>query len=133
MSDQAVAERVLGHIDEGSTDRGDAIWREPVANYRSRERLDEELRVLRRSPLAFCPSAALREPGSYVARESAGTPLYAVRGRAGRVRRRLHPRLLLLLHQPARRFGVHLRPAAACSRAHIASLSGNRIGRVTFS
>ncbi|MEN8159766.1 MAG: SRPBCC family protein [Myxococcota bacterium] len=86
MDDRAVAERVLRHIDEGSTDRGDEVWREPVANYRSRERLDQELGVLRRSPLAFCPSAALPEPGSYVARESAGTPLVVVRGRDGRVR-----------------------------------------------
>ena len=42
MTDQAVAERVLRHIDDGTTDRGDAVWREPVANYRSRERLDAE-------------------------------------------------------------------------------------------
>jgi phenylpropionate dioxygenase-like ring-hydroxylating dioxygenase large terminal subunit len=86
MTDQAVAERVLRHIDDGTTDRGDAVWREPVENYRSRERLDAELAVLRRSPLAFCPSAALPEPGAYVARESAGTPLVVVRGRDGEVR-----------------------------------------------
>ena len=32
------------------------------------------------SPTPFCPSAALPEAGSYVAREAAGTPIVAVRG-----------------------------------------------------
>jgi phenylpropionate dioxygenase-like ring-hydroxylating dioxygenase large terminal subunit len=34
----------------------------------------------------FCPSAALPEKGSYVARDAAGTPLVAVRGNDGKVR-----------------------------------------------
>jgi hypothetical protein len=62
MSDQAVAQRVLDHIANGTTDEGATIWREPVANYRSPERLQAELsRVLRRVPAPFCPSAALPE------------------------------------------------------------------------
>jgi choline monooxygenase len=36
--------------------------------------------------VGFCPSAALAEPGSFVAREAAGTPIVAVRGRDGAVR-----------------------------------------------
>jgi phenylpropionate dioxygenase-like ring-hydroxylating dioxygenase large terminal subunit len=84
LSDPAVAARVLGHIREGTTDLGDRVWREPVASYRSPERFREEQeRVLRRWPVAFCPSAALPDAGSYVAREAAGTPLLVVRGRDG--------------------------------------------------
>jgi phenylpropionate dioxygenase-like ring-hydroxylating dioxygenase large terminal subunit len=86
MDDRGVAERVLGHIRDGTTDRGTEVWREPVANYRSRERFERERELLRRSPAPFCPSAALPDAGSYVAREAAGTPLLAVRGRDGRVR-----------------------------------------------
>jgi len=86
MDDQAVAERVLEHIAAGTTDRGEEVWREPVANYRCAERLDREVRILRRVPTPFCPSAALPEAGSYLARAAAGTPLLAVRGRDGRVR-----------------------------------------------
>ena len=87
MDDQAVAESVLRHISSRTTDLGEEVWREPVANYRSEERLLEEVhRVLRRSAVPFCPSAALPEAGSFVAREAAGTPLLAVRGRDGRVR-----------------------------------------------
>ena len=63
LSDEAVADRVLHHIANGSTDRGDEIWREPVANYRSEERLEREQDVLRRLPVPFCPSAALPESG----------------------------------------------------------------------
>ncbi len=48
MDDRAVVERVLRHISHRTTDRGGEVWREPVANYRSRERLDDEVhRVLR--------------------------------------------------------------------------------------
>ena len=86
-SDQQVAQRVLDHIAQRSTDQAGAVWREPVAHYRSPEVLDTELRqVLRRTPTPFCPSAALAQPGDYVARSAAGTPLLAVRGKDGVVR-----------------------------------------------
>ncbi|MDT9110839.1 Rieske 2Fe-2S domain-containing protein, partial [Escherichia coli] len=79
--------RILDHIDNETTDLGETCWREPVANYRSPARLDLELeRVFRRTPTPFCPSAALLEPGSYVARDAAGVPLLAVRGVDGNVR-----------------------------------------------
>ncbi|HXI35394.1 MAG TPA: SRPBCC family protein [Burkholderiales bacterium] len=87
LKDGEVVERVLGHIAQGTTDVAADVWREPVANYLSEERLRAEIeRVLRRAPSAFCPSAALAEPGAYVAREAAGTPLVAVRGEDGKVR-----------------------------------------------
>jgi phenylpropionate dioxygenase-like ring-hydroxylating dioxygenase large terminal subunit len=87
MTDQAVAQRVLDHIANGTTDEGAIVWREPVANYRGPERLQAELAgVLRRVPTPFCPSAALPEVGSYVAREAAGIPVVVVRGADGKVR-----------------------------------------------
>ncbi|MGH8674813.1 MAG: aromatic ring-hydroxylating oxygenase subunit alpha [Burkholderiales bacterium] len=87
MDDALVAQRVFDHIANGTTDMGDEVWREPVANYRVKERLDREIQhVLRRSSTPFCPSAALPEAGSYVARRAAGTPIAAVRGRDGVVR-----------------------------------------------
>src|SRR5580765_73997 len=86
MDDQAVAQRVLDHIANGTTDLGDAVWREPVAHYRDPVRLQAEIEVLRRTATPFCPSAALPEVGSFVAREAAGVPLVAVRGADGKVR-----------------------------------------------
>src|SRR5215470_17031301 len=87
MDDQSVAQRVLDHIANGTTDLGEEVWQEPVANYRSPERLQLEIeRVMRCFPVPFCPSAALPEVGSHVAREAAGTPLVVVRGPDGTVR-----------------------------------------------
>src|SRR6266545_5089671 len=84
--DAAVIQRVLDHIDNRTTDLARSSWREPVENYRSEERFAAELELLRRQPVGFCPSAALAGPGSFVAREAAGTPVIAVRGRDGVVR-----------------------------------------------
>ena len=69
MDDRSVAQRVLDHIANGTTDVGDEVWREPVANYQSKERLAAEIdRVLRRSPTPLCPPPPLPEDGSYIAR-----------------------------------------------------------------
>jgi phenylpropionate dioxygenase-like ring-hydroxylating dioxygenase large terminal subunit len=85
--DPTVIQRVLDHIDNRSTDLAATGWREPIENYRSPERFAAELDVvLRRQPVGFCPSAALAEAGAFVAREAAGTPVIAVRGRDGAVR-----------------------------------------------
>jgi phenylpropionate dioxygenase-like ring-hydroxylating dioxygenase large terminal subunit len=82
--DPTVVQRVLDHVDNKTTDLADSMWREPIEHYRSPDRYAAELDlVLRRRPIGFCPSAALTEPGSFVAREAAGTPVIAVRGRDG--------------------------------------------------
>ena len=116
LSDQAVAARVLGHIREGTTDLGGEVWREPVANYRSPERFGRELeRVLRRWPAPFCPSAALPEAGSFVAREAAGTPLLAVRGEDGKVR---------AFRNACRHRGTQLADGAGCARTFVCPYHG---------
>ncbi len=86
LSDAAVIERVLDHIDNKTTDVGDQGWREPIDNYRSTERYLAEVALLKRLPVPFCPSAALPDTGSYVARTAAGIPLVVVRGEDGTVR-----------------------------------------------
>lgn len=87
LDDVAVAKRALKHIKDGTTDVGTSTWQEPVTNYLSEDRLGRELsQVFRRFPTAFCPSGALTETGSYVARLAAGVPIIAVRGEDGQVR-----------------------------------------------
>lgn len=87
MSDAEVARRVLQHIERGTTDLGEEVWREPVEHYRSPARFEAELRdVLRRTATPFCPSAALPEVGSYLARTAAGVPILALRDEDGAVR-----------------------------------------------
>jgi phenylpropionate dioxygenase-like ring-hydroxylating dioxygenase large terminal subunit len=86
LSDADLIDRIFSHVDGKTTDKGTTVWREPVENYTSPERFAAELKVLRRVPTAFCPSAALPEAGSYIARTTAGTPLLVVRGNDGTVR-----------------------------------------------
>ena len=86
LNDEQIIERLFSHIDHGTTDLGDTIWREPVEHYHSQERFNAEIELLRRLPVPYCPSAALPEKGSYIARKAAGTPLLVARGTDGKVR-----------------------------------------------
>jgi phenylpropionate dioxygenase-like ring-hydroxylating dioxygenase large terminal subunit len=115
MDDRAVAERVLEHIRNGTTDLAEGLWREPVANYRSQARLHAEIALLRRSPAPFCPSAALGEAGAFVAREAAGTPLVAVRDEEGRVR---------VFRNACRHRGMPLAQGAGCAKAFVCRYHG---------
>lgn len=104
----AVVERILAHIDNRTTDEAPRSWREPVAGYRSPTRLEAELAMFRRFPTPFCPSAALQEPGSYLAREAAGVPLLAVRGEDGAVR---------VFRNACRHRGAQVAEGRGCSQA----------------
>ncbi|HYM33854.1 MAG TPA: SRPBCC family protein [Steroidobacteraceae bacterium] len=87
LSDDQIVDRVLMHAANKTTDVGDRVWREPVENYRSLNRLNDETElVFRKSFTAFCPSAALPEAGSFIARDAAGRPVVVVRGTDGVVR-----------------------------------------------
>lgn len=86
MGDAEVIQRILDHAEAKTTDLGESIWQEPVQNYRSEERFAEEMELFKRLPLVYCPSAALPDPGCYVARTLAGAPLLAIRGEDGVVR-----------------------------------------------
>ena len=86
MSDKDVVARVLGHIANKTTDRGDEIWEEPVVNYQSPERFEQELMLMQSVPVPFCPSSAIPNAGDYIARDAAQTPLIVVRGKDGAAR-----------------------------------------------
>lgn len=115
MDDQAVIERILAHARDGTTDRGDEVWHEPVENYRSEERFRREIALLRRLPVPFCPSAALREPGAYVARVAAGVPLLAVRGEDGTVR---------AYRNACRHRGAEVARGTGCARTFVCPFHG---------
>lgn len=86
LNDDQAIDRIFTHIDNGTTDLGDTIWKEPVENYYSLERFNAEIALLRKLPIAYCPSAALPQNGSYIARNASKTPLLVVRGEDGGVR-----------------------------------------------
>jgi phenylpropionate dioxygenase-like ring-hydroxylating dioxygenase large terminal subunit len=114
--DAAVVQRIFDHIDNRTTDLSAETWREPVENYRSVERFTAERElVLRRYPTPFCPSAALPESGSYVARDAAGTPILAVRGADGRVR---------AFRNACRHRGTQLVAGAGCEKAFVCRYHG---------
>lgn len=114
--DATVVQRILDHIDAKTTDLGDTTWREPVEHYRSDARFRAEReRVLSRTAVPFCPSAALAEPGSYVARTAAGTPIVAVRGTDGRARAFLNA---------CRHRGTEVASGTGCERALICRYHG---------
>lgn len=114
--DQAVIQRILDHIDNRTTDLAESSWREPVESYRSPERFAAELElVLRRYPIPFCPSAALAQAGSYVARDAAHTPILAVRGNDGEVR---------AFRNACRHRGTQLTSGAGCEKAFVCPYHG---------
>jgi phenylpropionate dioxygenase-like ring-hydroxylating dioxygenase large terminal subunit len=106
--DATVIGRLLDHIDRKTTDLSQEVWREPVEHYQSPQRLDAELRVMRSMPTPFCPSAALPDAGSYVARSAALTPILAVRGSDGKVR---------AFRNACRHRGVQLAEGSGCAKA----------------
>ena len=116
LNDAGISERVFQHIANGTTDMCDEVWREPVANYQGKERLEREIRhVLRRAPAPFCPSAALAEAGSYVARPAAGTPIVAVRGRDGVVR---------AFRNVCRHRGMEVASGSGCAKVFVCGYHG---------
>jgi nitrite reductase/ring-hydroxylating ferredoxin subunit len=115
LSDAQVIERVFQHIDNKTTDRGDEVWREPTENYRSEERFAVEMAMLRRLPLPYCPSAALPETGSFIARTAAGTPLVVARGQDGVVR---------AFRNACRHRGRQLAEGSGCTRSFVCGYHG---------
>jgi phenylpropionate dioxygenase-like ring-hydroxylating dioxygenase large terminal subunit len=116
LDDQSVVQRVLDHIDHKTTDTSEECWREPVAHYRSPERLDlERTLVFRRYPTPLCPSAALPDVGSYIAREAAGTPLLAVRGKDGVVR---------VFRNACRHRGTQIAEGSGCAKGFVCPYHG---------
>ena len=115
LDDSALIRRIFDHLDNGTTDLAPETWSEPVANYLSPARLAAEVEVLRRQPTPFCPSAALPEAGSYLARSAAGVPIVAVRGRDGRVR---------AFRNACRHRGTTVASGSGCSKALVCPYHG---------
>mgnify|MGYP003631740985 FL=1 len=115
LSDMQVVQRIFAHIDNSTTDLGKQSWKEPVDNYRSKKRLDEELKILQNRSIVFCPSSALAKTGDYVARDVAGIPLIVVRGLDGIVR---------AFKNACRHRGVQLADGHGCARAFVCPYHG---------
>jgi phenylpropionate dioxygenase-like ring-hydroxylating dioxygenase large terminal subunit len=115
LGDSDVVRRIFDHIDHKTTDLGDRVWKEPVANYVSQKRLDAELDLIKRRSVVFCPSLALTKTGDFVARSSAGVPLIAVRAEDGTVK---------VFRNACRHRGVKLADGQGCKRALVCPYHG---------
>ena len=115
LSDAQVILRIFDHIDNKTTDLGDKVWTEPVANYISQDRLDAELDLIKRRYVVFCPSLALAKTGDFVARSSAGVPLIAVRAEDGTAK---------VFRNACRHRGVKLADGQGCKRALVCPYHG---------
>ena len=47
LSEIQIIDRIFNHVDQGTTDLGDTVWREPVDNYFAKDRFNAELSLLR--------------------------------------------------------------------------------------
>jgi phenylpropionate dioxygenase-like ring-hydroxylating dioxygenase large terminal subunit len=108
LDDNQVIERVLAHIDAGTTDEGPRTGRIPIEAYLDPGRFAAEVALLRRLPIPFCPSQALPQPGSYHAREAAGVPILVVRDNDGQIR---------AYRNSCRHRGTPLVDGSGCARA----------------
>jgi phenylpropionate dioxygenase-like ring-hydroxylating dioxygenase large terminal subunit len=112
--DVEIVRRILAHVDAGTTDEGPA-WREPVENYVNPARFDAELRLLRKMPSVFVPSATIPNPGDRVERTAFGVPLFAVRG---------HDRRARVFRNACRHRGFTLVEDSGCARALVCRYHG---------
>jgi phenylpropionate dioxygenase-like ring-hydroxylating dioxygenase large terminal subunit len=82
-----LTERLLAHLEAGTTDMVVGATPNPVRRYLDPARLEREREVLfREHPLAVCHGSAVRSNGSFVTLGVAGVPVLVVRGVDGVLR-----------------------------------------------
>ena len=80
----ALTKRLLAHVENGTTDHANDVFREPVANYTDPVKWEREREILfRRSPLLLGLSADISEPGSYRSLTICDVPILLIRGEDG--------------------------------------------------
>ena len=82
---EGIYERLVSHIQNGTTDQADSVLNVPVSNFTSPEHLQRELEVFRHQPLVVAMSSELPQSGSFVTRDIMGAPLLIVRQKNGEV------------------------------------------------
>ena len=115
MSNTQIAEQVLHHVKNATTDQGDTVWREPVENYCSEKRFQNELSILKQSLIAICPCASLAKRGDFITQNVAGVPLIVVRGQDNKIRAFINA---------CRHRGTQLVSESGCKKAFVCPYHG---------
>jgi len=80
----ALTEKLLAHLDAGTTDLADGLYENPVDIYTCADRLHSEReRLFRRFPIAMGLSGLLPEPNTYFTDDYAGVPILLTRDADG--------------------------------------------------
>lgn len=82
---EGIYERLVAHIQNGTTDQAESSLHVPIANFTNAEHLEKELAVFRSQPLVVAIASEVPDPGSFVTRDILGTPLLIVRQKNGGV------------------------------------------------
>ena len=86
-----LAQRLLAHVENGTTDSADAVKYIPVRNYLDPARWQREMDLIfRRLPLLLGFGCELREAGDFKAIDVVGVPVLMARGEDRRVRAFIH-------------------------------------------
>jgi phenylpropionate dioxygenase-like ring-hydroxylating dioxygenase large terminal subunit len=83
--DQEVADALIKHIRERTTDQAESELLVPIANFVDKNRAAAELSLLKSLPLAIGHISEIMQPGDFVTREVLGNPLLIVRRNNGSV------------------------------------------------
>jgi phenylpropionate dioxygenase-like ring-hydroxylating dioxygenase large terminal subunit len=83
----AIAERIVTHHENDTTDQADDVLKVPVSAYTDPAQWRKEMdRIFMRLPIMVALSCEIPKPGDYKAMDFAGVPLLVVRGKGGKVR-----------------------------------------------
>lgn len=83
----AIAERIVAHHQNDTTDQADAIMAVPVISYSDPQRWEREVEaIFKRLPVMVALTCEMPKPGDYKACEMVGIPLLITRGKDGKPR-----------------------------------------------
>ncbi len=82
-----IAERIVGHYENDSTDMAEQVMELPVSAYTDPERWQREIDLIfKRVPLMVALTCEMPKPDDYKAIDMVGVPLLITRGKDGKVR-----------------------------------------------
>jgi choline monooxygenase len=105
-TDPELTRQVLEHVRAGTTDLASAVLKVPLSYYRDHRLLDQELDLLKQTPLALVASARVQRAHDFIVRDVLGISVLVSRGADGVVRAYLN----YCRHRGAR-------PAEGCGNA----------------
>lgn len=83
----AIAERIVAHYENGTTDLAEDVLHVPVSAYSDPDQWQREIDLIfKRVPLVVALTCEMPKPGDYKALDMAGVPVLVTRGKDGRAR-----------------------------------------------